>query len=187
MVAVAWTGDIGIFEDCACMDAAASWIAEDTNRGLPHHVTEGIDLTDCGTEGTNYILPIITKIGFVEDPDIKITKLAGRINFRISTGAGGVTITMTCLCIDDSTSSAETKINNILGFIRRHDKMSDTAIYLVISRLLNSSREYIKFQLPDTDSEYATTYLQCSVTSGKPKWVSYGFWTINIQCEEVNT
>ena len=132
-----------------------------------------------------YFIPVIVKIGVVEDPEIKITKIAGRTNFKISTGAGQATVTMTALCIDDANSTAEDKINNILEFIRRHDKMSDNDIYLVISRLVNGTRYYVEFEA--TGDTYGRNYLQCTLNSGKPKWKSYGVWEVNIQCEEVNT
>jgi len=170
-----WTNNVGIFED------KGTWVTNNT----PHHVTNGIDISDFTADGTDYIIPIVTKIGVVEDENIMIMNLAGRINFKISIGSGQAVVTMTCLCLDDTTSMAETKINNILEFIRRHDKMVDNDIYLVVSRLVNSTRYYIEFE--NVSDAYNINYMQCAITSGRPKMISYGVWEIVLQCEEVNT
>lgn len=181
-----WTGDIGIFEyetDNHALETDDDWKDGDSGRGFGG--TEFVDLNQY-TDGEDCLSNlVIFKYGLVEDPDIKINKLAARTNFRIAIGAAQATISFGCLCIDDTTDAAEEKANRIVEFCRRHKKMTDNDIYLVMRRKVSGTFKYWEWE--DGSANYDRRWLQVSVTNAKPKYVSYGVIEVTIQCEEVNT
>jgi len=180
-----WAGDIGIFEyetaDHGTYDDD-DWKDGDSGKGFGGEYV-ALDLYVDGTDSLETL--VVVSYGIVEDPDIKVSKFAARKNFKMGIGAAQATITFKVLCIDDATDSAEDKANRIIGFCRRHKKMTDNDIYLIMRRDVAGTYEYWEWE--DDSGNYDRKWLQVSVTSGKPKHISYGVIEIAIQCEEVNT
>lgn len=180
-----WSGDVFIGEYEAANHGTHTdddWKDGDGGKGFGAEYLDVSQYVD-GTEGLEKL--VVIDYGIVEDLDFKVTKLAGRTNFKIGTGAGAATVTLKCLCLDDSTDSAEDKANRIISFVRRHDKMTDDDIYLVMRRDVGGTYEYWEWE--DGSGNYDRKWLQIAVQAGKPKFKSYGVIEINLQCTEVNT
>lgn len=178
-----WNKDIGIFEyEVNNHDDHTDDDWKD-GAGFGAHF---LDLNQNYTDGITCLSNlIVTDYSIVEDPVIKITKLASRVNFKLGTGAAQATVTFKCLCIDDITNSAEDKANRIIEFCRRHKRMTNKDIYLVMRRKVSGTYKYWEWE--DKADNFDRKWLQVSVTSSKPKYKSYGVIEVSIQCEEVNT
>ena len=173
---VIWQKTIGIFED------KGGWVTAND----PHHATNGIELTDFTAEGNDMLSELIViKFDAVEDLDMEFSRLAGRKNLMVGIGAGAFTINIRCLLIADGSKEAEERINDILGFIRSHDEMTDPDIYMVVSRKVNTTWYYILFENPSTGNN-DRKYLQGKLRAAKPIYKSFGVYEINLQFTEAN-
>jgi len=175
-----WDRSVGLFEyETSHHDAY-----DDDDWKTSNFATDYI-AKDQYTDGVDALLNLVViDVAFINDPEIKILKMPSKKNKKIALGKCAYIVTLKCLVFDDSSSKAEDKLNKINEFVNRHDKMTDKDCYLVLRRYVVDTWHYNEWE--DGSGNYDRKFLQCTLQVSKPKFIEYGLWEVNIQCEEYN-
>jgi len=177
-----WEGTVVIAEyESTHHDGAGDW-QDDWQDGF---ASDYID-TDQYTDGTDALLNLIgLEIDIADKPEIKFTPLPSRKTLPIGIGKSRLSITLTCMCIDNLTASkyAEEYVSDIENFARRHDKTSDNKIYFVVRRVVSAGTWKYKLW-ENSAASYASEFIQVKIENVSSSYIGFGEWEVTIKMRE---
>lgn len=173
-----WTEFVGIF-DASCGTFSS-----------PSYNPDNIDVSG-KTEGENYIILKVLAVDEPEIPDVSVKQLPKRMNMPAGMGKTELTVNITGYVArreaGTEKNSAIKKYNKLVNFVRKHDEMSDTEVFLVMRERNadDNGWDYAEYEdIASPTHNFNVKFVKGKCAGITKKYATYGYIEYKLQFVE---